>query len=78
MTILMGRPYWTAVAISWMFIWMLPSPAMSTTTLSGQAICAEAPAAEPHAAQPAGGDEWLGVIEPVELRPTSGSGRPRW
>ena len=46
-TILMGRSQATAVAISWMFIWMLPSPENTMTSRSGKANWAPIAAGSP-------------------------------
>ena len=65
MAIFTGRSYCTTVASSWMFIWMLPSPAMSITMPSGQADLGADGRREAvaHGAQPAGGEQgacgWL-------------------
>ncbi|MBA7714738.1 hypothetical protein ES703_123770 [subsurface metagenome] len=46
--ILMGSSCWLIVAISWIFICMLPSPAISITVASGCAICAPIAAGRPY------------------------------
>ena len=52
-----GMLYCTAVASSWMFIWMLPSPAMSTTSRPGIATCAPIAAGSPYPIVPSPPEE---------------------
>src|SRR3974377_1759479 len=52
MKILTGSRYWAAVDISWMFIKIEASPAMSTTSASGWAICTPIAAGRPYPTAP--------------------------
>ena len=47
MKVFTGSLFTMAVAISCMFIWMLPSPAMQSTSLSRNAACAPIAAGSP-------------------------------
>ena len=62
-TIFNGSPLPTAVAISWMFIWIEPSLVISTTVLSGRPNCAPIAAGRPKPIVPS----------PPELRNVRGS-----
>ena len=61
-----GKRYWARVDISWMFIMIDASPAMSTTSASGWAICTPIAAGRPYPMVPSPPDvsQWLGFSKP--------------